>query len=434
MEDYDVIILGGGLTGLSAGYKLSEKNKKVLIIEKSDELGGLLGSIETKGCPIEKYYHHVFKGDKNFFELIKDLGIEDKFDWIESTLGFYNNGKIHDMSTPLYIFRYSPLTLIEKLKFAFLGAKIKLIGFLKEKTEIGKKLEKIPAKEWVIRNTGKNVYEKFFSPLLKSKYGENLDKISAFWFIERINLRTTGGIKKERLGYLDGGFKILIENLEKNILKNGGKIVNNKTADKLLIDKNEVKGVVLNGKKIKSNHVISTIPLPELSKYNEIPKKFRDKISSIKYQGAICLIFGMDKKLTDFYWTNIIDDSLIGAIIEHTNFQPLENYKDHIVYLASYPNYISNVWKLSGKKVFERYFKELKTLFPKLKKEDIKWWELSRDKNAGIVYEIGYHDKRVGYKAPVKNLFLGGMFNIYPERSVEGAVLEGNKLSELILS
>jgi protoporphyrinogen oxidase len=162
--DYDTIILGGGLTGLFVGYKLIKKGRKILIIEKSEELGGLLGSFETRGCPIEKYYHHVFKMDKNFIQLVKELDIEG-FDWNKSDLGFYTDGEIHDMSTPFHLATFSPLKLSEKLQFVLLALRMKT-------SKDFKKLDKITAKEWLIKNSSEGLYSKFFRPLLRSKYGD----------------------------------------------------------------------------------------------------------------------------------------------------------------------------------------------------------------------------------------------------------------------
>ena len=41
MKNYDVIIIGGGHNGLVASSYLSKKGKKVLVIEKNENVGGL---------------------------------------------------------------------------------------------------------------------------------------------------------------------------------------------------------------------------------------------------------------------------------------------------------------------------------------------------------------------------------------------------------
>ena len=44
---YDIIIFGGGLSGLTLAHELIKKRFKILIIEKDNELGGMVRS-DTK--------------------------------------------------------------------------------------------------------------------------------------------------------------------------------------------------------------------------------------------------------------------------------------------------------------------------------------------------------------------------------------------------
>ena len=53
-NNYDVLIIGGGVAGLMAGIELSKNDKKVVILEKESVVGGqcLTEILETKD---EKY-------------------------------------------------------------------------------------------------------------------------------------------------------------------------------------------------------------------------------------------------------------------------------------------------------------------------------------------------------------------------------------------
>ena len=42
-----ILVVGGGITGLVAAYRLLQKNYQVTLIEKSNVLGGLLGGFKT---------------------------------------------------------------------------------------------------------------------------------------------------------------------------------------------------------------------------------------------------------------------------------------------------------------------------------------------------------------------------------------------------
>lgn len=53
MTRKDVIVVGGGIAGLIAALTLAQKGKDVLLIEKNDHCGGLMGSFEREGFRFE---------------------------------------------------------------------------------------------------------------------------------------------------------------------------------------------------------------------------------------------------------------------------------------------------------------------------------------------------------------------------------------------
>ena len=55
-----ICIIGGGITGLSAGYKLSKSGHQVSIFESGSFLGGQASTIKIEDFEIEKAYHHLF--------------------------------------------------------------------------------------------------------------------------------------------------------------------------------------------------------------------------------------------------------------------------------------------------------------------------------------------------------------------------------------
>ena len=64
MDNFDVVIIGAGPAGLTAGYELSKSNKKVLVLEKKNQVGGLA---ETK---VYKNYRYDI-GPHRFLRKIK---------------------------------------------------------------------------------------------------------------------------------------------------------------------------------------------------------------------------------------------------------------------------------------------------------------------------------------------------------------------------
>ncbi len=416
------VIIGGGLAGLAAAYKLTGCDE-IILIEKEPGLGGLASSYNINGYQIEKYYHHIFASDKELINLINELGLDNMLEWLRGTTGYYFNGKIYPMNTPFEILKALPL--MDVLRLAWLVLKTKNI---KNSTAF----DNITAKEWITNTAGESVYNNFFEPLLQSKFGENKEKVSAAWLMGRVRIRSNRGIKGERLGYLRGGFNALIEALADNIRERGGSIRQGEVSQ-IEVKDNAVQGVIVDGKRIECNHIVSTVAPHILRKI--IDTRLLAFNLDINYQGTACALFGLTEKIMDnIYWLNIKEDVPFGAVIEHTNFVPISDYCEHLIYVTSYfQNLESMLWKSSDNEVIEFYIKGLEKLFPEMRRK-IKWWHIRRDLYTAPIYELGYSKKILPYETNIKGLYLAGMFSDanYPERSMNGSIIAGFKCASVV--
>ena len=60
----EIVVVGGGYTGIAAANELSNKNFSVALIEKGNYLGGLGKTINlSNGYKCEAFYHHFFTHD-----------------------------------------------------------------------------------------------------------------------------------------------------------------------------------------------------------------------------------------------------------------------------------------------------------------------------------------------------------------------------------
>ncbi len=425
MNYYDCIILGAGVTGLTAAYKLSKRGKKVLVLERDRQAGGMLRTHKINNYFIEEYYHHVFKRDKEFIKLLKELGIYEKFSFFKASTSFLYKNQFIELSKPLDILFFKPFSFIDKLKFMLLMLRIKFEAN-------PKKYDNVSVKEWIISNSSNAVFEKMFRPLLRSKFGDDMDNISAAWFIDRIKARSSRGSGGEILGYLQGSFKTFTDALKDAAESNGCEIRFSVKPRKLLIENNKITGIEVDNEKIKTDYVISTIPPKQLIRLGNFPVDFTEKLNNLDYQGCVCILLGLNKKLTDYYWTNIIDENILfGSIIEHTNFQPLSSYREHLVYLASYPDFKTKIWDMDDNQIFEAYISDLKRLV-RIDEKNIKWYKVFKTKEAGLVYKKGISSNILDVRTPIEGLFVGGMFNSYPDRNINESVKIGMKCADYL--
>ncbi|VVB90335.1 Flavin containing amine oxidoreductase [uncultured archaeon] len=421
------IIIGGGLAGLTAAYRLAGKDE-ITIIEKENELGGMASSYSlpkpNNGTyNIEKYYHHIFASDSELISLIEELGLADRLEWLRGTTGYFFNGKIYPMNTPFEILRTLPLLDVVRLALLVLKAKT-----IKDRTPF----DEITAKQWIIDTAGESVYNNFFLPLLSSKFGDNKEKVSAAWLLGRVQIRSNRGAKGERLGYMRGGFQALIEAMADKLKGKGCKIVTGSVSGIDVIN-GVVKSVIVDGKRMECERVISTAAPDVLEKIMDT--KLLGTGTDISYQGTACALFGLKEKvMDDIYWLNIKEEVPFGAVIEHTNFIPEQDYGEHLMYVTSYfQNPESVLWKKCDDDVIRLYLGGLEKLFPGFRK-NVKWWRLRRDVDTAPVYEVGYGKKLLPYRTNVKGLYLAGMFSEanYPERSMNGSIVAGLRCAEAV--
>jgi protoporphyrinogen oxidase len=399
-------IIGGGLTGLVAAHALG-RDHEIDLFEKMPYLGGCLSSYHINDYWIERYYHHCFSSDTMLFSLLGELGLSDSLEWKSGTTGYFANNTIYPLTTPLQILRYPELTLIDKARLAWLTLTAK-------KTDISS-LDDIPADQFIIENLGLNVYTSFFEPLLKSKFGERRREVSAAWLFSRIAIRSNRGVEGEKLGYIKGGFHNLIDALGSSISSHGGKL-HTQTPVTELTRKGE--GWTLNGTHYDA--IISTIAPQEMERLGG------PALPHIPYQGAACLTLAMNRQVTDgIYWLNMKDPAPYGAVVTHTNFIPMKQYGEHIVYLASY--FTGCLPARHDEKMLSDFCSRFS-----VGADDIIWHRMAVDPFAGPVYITGYRSLIPRYEQ--NGLFMAGMFSKtnYPERSMEGSIRAGFEVAEAL--
>ncbi len=437
MVDYDAAILGGGITGLATAYFLSKAGKKVIVIERGSQLGGVLKMTQHEAdgvkYELEEFYHHVLSGDVDMINLLDELGISDTLEWRYPQTAFWREGKLYRLSGLLDLPKFKILSMAEKMHFAKLMAVVK---FSKRPA----KFDSITAKEFVVKYGSHSLWRKIFSPLLYSKFGSRRNEISGAWFVERLKIRshTKNHIKGggERIGYFRQGFKQVWGALAQESKKNCAIFMMNSPVEKIIVEQGRVKAVFAGKKQINCKWVVSTVPINFLKQMVKLPKDYVDCINKIEYQGVVCVTLGLRKKLNEkYYWINLaVDPPLrLGVILEHTNFIPSERYgNDNLVFLASYPDYGLPVWKWSYEKIFKEYFRDLQEIFPHITYDDIIWWHVAREEYAGILYKKGILKYIPPYKTPISGLLVAGMFNNYPERSTNISVRMGRELAHII--
>jgi protoporphyrinogen oxidase len=419
-KENELVIIGGGMIGLSAAYLAAREGKKVTLIEASNTFGGLLNTFEIGNNRLEYYYHHFFTHDAELNWLIKELKIDDKLTFIKTTMGVFQNGKMYDFNTPLDLFKFEPISFTDKIKFA-------LTSLYLGKIASWEKYEYTSCMEWFRKWAGKSTTASLWAPLLNIKFGPFASEVPLSWMVgrlrQRMNSRKNGD---ERLGYLDGSFQVLVDALVDNAKKMNVTLINNALVEKINIRDNGVYSVITPKGEITGQKFLFTIPGMYISKLlvNDLPE-FATKLDSIKYFGAICVVLELNRPLSHIYWMNIAEPGFpFGGIIEHTNLIKPDKYNgSHIVYLSRYFAMEEKIATMTHEEIQKLMLQYLPNIYTGFKEEWIKNIFVFKTNTAAPVCDFGYSKKMPDCKTQLNNMFIANVNHVYPdERGMNNSI------------
>lgn len=428
-----VAIVGAGLTGLVAAWRLVHEGVPVTIFERYPQAGGLVATFRVGGEELECFYHHLFTTDRDYVALAEEMGLGGSIRWLASSMGIYTAGKLYPFGTPLSLFRFSPFSPVDKLRFAL---SVLYLGRVKSP----QRFTGVPAWQWIRRFAGKRVVDLVWGPLLEQKFAERKHEVSMAWLWKKVQLRGqsrgAGGFK-EALGYMDGSFGRLVRLLEAKLRERG--VVFRYGEPALKLEATE-KGLALRTRKGVElfPYVLFTASPRELVRVDSgaFPGWYRQKLEALEATNALCLVLELDRAFLPFYWTNVADPSFpFGGVIEHTNLVEKERYGGrHVVYLSKYLFASHPLWQASPKEVYDAFVPHLSRLNPAFSERFILDWHLFKAADAQPLVTCHYEEKLPPVETPIPGLFHCSMAHIYPEdRGQNYAVREANRVAKLIL-
>ena len=416
-----MIIIGGGITGLSAAYIAAKQGVDVTVLEANTDFGGLLNTFEIAGTRLEYFYHHFFTHDAEIMWLIKELGLESELVFKKSTMGVFREGKIFEFNNPTDLFRFTPITLTDKLKFGFSSLYLGKIAKWQS-------YEDTNALHWLQKWAGKSTTANLWKPLLDIKFGPYASEIPLSWMVGRMRQRLSSREKgEEKLGYMRGSLHVLLQRLLAELRKLGVRLLNEHAVSDVEMTNGCIKKIVTKqGDLFEANKFLFTVPTNLIAKWLEKSAlSLSNLLSKTEYFGAVCVILEMNNKLSDTYWLNVADKGFpFGGIIEHTNLIDSSNYNGkHIAYLSRYFAKNEEIAKMDSAAIQELMLPCLKKIYPKFSLEQIENVFVFKTNTAATVCDLNFSKKVPPCKTDIEGLYIANMNHIYPdERSTNNAI------------
>jgi protoporphyrinogen oxidase len=411
--------------GLAAAYRSAKNGHQVDVLEAAPEPGGMAGHFDFDGISLERFYHFVCKTDYPTFELMEELGIGDKMRWRQTTMGFFNQGKLHRWGDPLALLLFPRLSLIGKMRYG-------LFAFVCVRRDAWPAIEPESAKHWLIRWCGSEVYDRFWKILLQYKFYEYADNISATWIWTRIRRlgRSRSSMFHEELGYIEGGSLTLIDALVKGIEAHGGRVHLSHAAQQVTVIEGRVTGVQTSAGHFAADQVLSTCPTPYVAAMvPDLPEDWKRKYEAIHNIGVICVIFKLAKPVSPHFWLNISEPGIeIPGVIEVSNLRPMDA---SVVYVPYYMPITNEKFSWPDERLIAEGFDCLRRLNPELATGDILATKVARLRHGQPICEPNFAEKIPPIQTPIAGLQIADTCYYYPEdRGVAESVRLGAAMAE----
>lgn len=365
-----VAIIGGGITGLTAAYTLLIQGIGVTVFEAQATIGGLTATNDFGEFRWDRFYHCILTSDRSLLQLIDELGLSPRLRWRTTEIGFYSRNALHRMTSPADLLRFPCLPLAAKIRF---GAGILYAGRLCN----GEGLEGVPLKDWILRVFGETLFREIWDPLLRCKLGDMRSEASASFLwstIKRLySTRDKGLEKKEKLGYVEGGYRVVLDRLVHQVQELGGRLHVGTALDRIEPTED---GIGLRGQGMYREYdaCLMTVPAPAILRMvPALDEQYQRRLRMPKYLGMACVAIVLRRQLSPFYLTNVTEEAPFTGIVEMTNLiDSARNTNGYsLVYLPKYTAPSDPLFQETDQDIWNCFSAALLRMHPTLRDSDI---------------------------------------------------------------
>ncbi len=422
------IIVGGGLSGLSAAIHLIKKNISPIIIEASPKTGGRASSYYDNdfSSHLDNGQHILMGCYFNTLDYLRIIGAEDNLIYQDNLhVDFVNaEGKdlpldagdlIYPLNTLRALLQYEAVPLHRRLHCAAFFVKCIMLyrGISPSEKTVSQWLE--------ANGEGREIQKTLWDFLSIGALNTSPDKADAFLFrdmLRQIFLR--GNAAQTIILPRYNLSKSFCEPAEKFILENGGEIRFGERLLSLQSDNGIVKSITTNKQTYSDfTSVLTALPPHAYLHVDGMPQDITASAEKVEYSS----ILTFHLKLTDNHVTKPFY-GLIGS--------PLHWVFNHGGYITTVISNADEYLKSSEDDLYKMIKSELK-MYLKISPEKIQGYKIIQEKKATFVPDSAQLKNRPKAITPLANLFLAGDWvqNGLPA-TIEGAILNGKNAAKLI--
>jgi squalene-associated FAD-dependent desaturase len=443
-----VIVIGGGLAGLSAGVALAEAGWRVRLFEQRPYLGGRATSyVLPDGEHVDNCQHVTFGCCTNLKDFYRRVGVTDKikiFDRLVLQDPQGRRGSLHAgmLPAPLHLtgsfLTFAPLSWKDKIGIA--RAMLAIYRAKGEPSALNGGLDMSMA-EWLQQQgQTKQAVDRFWNVVLVSALSDDLDKIDVRYGMQ-VFWKSVLATKR---GYLMGVPTVelgtLYDECRQSIEKKGGEVILRSPVRELRFAENGLKSVVFDGgREERADAFVLALPHENLDEL--LPEQIKRvhaelaHIANIKDAPITGVHLWFDREVMREPFLMLLDTTTQWIFNKSVLFGHKNGANDEKgQYLQLVISASHNLLQKSRQEIIELCLAEVRHALPGAREAKLEKSTVIKEAAATFSPQPGVDRWRPKQETPVRGLFLAGDWTDtrWPA-TMEGAVRSGYLAAEAVL-
>ncbi len=443
----DILILGGGLTGLSAGHVLAEHGLPVTLFEADSTVGGISKTIEHHGFRFDLGGHRFFTKNPRVEAFVIKL-MEAELISVMRRSKIFMRGRF---------FEYP----LKPLNASFgIGIQTTFRILSDYGHERIKRFFRTPQtdslEDWVVAHFGRTLFEIYFKEYSEKIWGIDCNRISAEWVEQRIQgLSLSKAIanafinKADKIPTLAESFlyprfgigrisDVLKEGIEKT-----GRVFTRTRVEQINHSGGRIESIMVNSdgtmRREYGHEFVSSIPVTSLVKilHPAPPERVKTAASKLRFRDLVIAAVMIDRpRVTDQTWIYIPERKIpFGRIHEPTNWsKDMAPPGKTLLVLEFFSFKGDSIWNADDRAIADIGIDHLEQL-GFINRHEVLDSVIVRVPNAYPLFEVGYEkhfDEINAYLDGFENLLSAGRSGMFRYYNMDHAIESGIAAAERI--
>jgi len=446
------VVIGAGPAGLSAGWKMASNGLDVIVLEKTDQIGGLAMTFRDGDYRFDLGPHifHTFHEDVLTF--VKKILKDDFQQYRPQTKIFYKDKFVEYPLKGLKVFSVLPPRMVIPAAASFLSARMRL--------RLGPTSDGDSFTTWITNRFGKSLYDAYFAPYAQKAWMIKASEISKYVAEQKVpELRISDHIRglfnrpprvihgedasRMEVYYPHKGIGQVTDWFYEQILAQNGKVEHSVDIRSINGKDNRVESITYcqNGqiKTLNTNMLVSSMPITELiaSLKMDVPRKVRDAASQLDYVSEVLFYLKTNgKKISDASWVYFSDPEVrFNRVYDVGAFSNTCVPPGKAAYCIEFTcNKDDEIWNASAEDLHQ-YVIELLETYNIMSHSDVEGYLTKKIVYAYPRFKIGFTERMktiLDYLSTIENLITLGRQGLFCYANVDDALYMGFRAADRI--